>query len=36
MQGDGAETEGAEEDGEALGFVDGAGEDYGGVAGEGF
>ena len=34
MQRDGAEAEGAEEDGEALGFVDGAGEDDGGLAGE--
>jgi len=31
---DGAEAEGAEEDGETLGFVDGAGEDDGGLAGE--
>ena len=34
MQGDGAEPEGAEEDGEPLSFVDGPGEDDGGLAGE--
>ena len=34
VQRDGAEAEGAEEDGDALGFVDGAGEDDGGLAGE--
>ena len=33
VEGDGAEAEGAQEDGEALGFVDGAGEDDGGLAG---
>ena len=35
MERDGAEAEGAEEDGEALGFVDGAGEDDAGLACEG-
>ena len=35
MEGDGTEAEGTEEDGEALGFVHGAGEDDGRVAGEG-
>ena len=34
MQGNSAETEGAKENGDALGFVDGAGEDNGGLAGE--
>lgn len=33
VEGDGGEAEGAEEDGEALRLVDGAGEDDGGVAG---
>src|SRR5690606_27269728 len=34
VQGDGLEAEAAEEDGEALRFRDGAGKDYGGLAGE--
>ncbi len=33
VQGDGAEAEGAQEDGQALGFVHSAGEDDGGLAG---
>lgn len=34
VEGDGAEAEGAKEEGHALGFVDGAGEDDGGLTGE--